>query len=240
MNYKWDFHFLTAFIPALIKGLGVTLYVSLLSIIVGTIIGIAVAVGRRSQVLPLRIFSSIYINLFLAFPVLVLLIWLYYCLPVLAGISISSTTTTIVALSLSLGGFIGDIVRGGIDSIPRGQAEAALTLGLSRWQTMRRIVLPQAVRIMVPPILGQYITCVKLSSLASVIAVYELLHTANNIISQTYKPLETYTAVAILYLLMIWPLVRLMRFFEIRTLSAFNIGYRSTTLKDYFIWFRNA
>lgn len=240
MDYNWEFGFLLKFVPALLKGLWVTIYVSFFSIVLGTVVGIAVGVGRKLPIWPIRIFSAIYINLFLAFPVLVLLIWLYYCLPVLTGISFSSTVTTVIALTLSLAGFVGDIIRGGIEAIPRGQEESALTLGLSRWQVMRRIILPQAIRIMMPPILGQYITCIKLSALASVIAVYELLHTATNIITQTYKPLETYTIVALLYLALIWPLVRVMRRFEVRTLSVAEASIQGKTLREYFQWFRNA
>ncbi len=240
MDYQWNFLFLLDFIPAFIRGLWVTIYVSIISIAGGSIVGIIVAVGRKSPITIIRGISAIYINLFLAFPVLVLLIWLYYCLPVLINVRISPTWTIILALTLSLGGFIGDIVRGGIDSIHKGQQESALTLGLTRWQTTKRILLPQAIRIMVPPILGQYITCIKLSALASIIAVYELLHTANNIISQTYKPLETYTIVAVLYLIIIWPLVRIMRLFEVRSLGSIEAGQQIKTMDKYLQWFRNA
>lgn len=240
MNYSWDFAVLLSFIPAFLRGLWVTLYVSAASIAGGSVLGIIIAVLTRSHYRLLRSISTLYINLFLAFPVLVLLIWLYFCLPVFTGIAISSELTAILALTLSLAGFVGDILRGGIDSIPKGQSETARVLGLTRWQTMRRIVLPQAIKVMIPPILGQYITCIKLSALASVIAVYELVHTANNINSQTYKPLETYTFVAVLYLILILPLVQVMRFFERRSIKGIELERGVDTIRKFLLWFRGA
>lgn len=228
------------YLPALAKGLWVTIYISGASIFGGTTLGLFVAIATKSSLRPIRILGLVYINLFLAFPVLVLLIWIYYCVPVLTGVRINSAWTAILALTLSLAGFVGDILRGGIDAVPKGQIESAITLGLTWPRIMRRIILPQAIRIMVPPILGQYITCVKLSALASVIAVYELLHVANNIISRTFQPLETYTVVAILYLMLIWPFVRFMRRFEVRSTAALESTRQTSARRDFFKWFRNA
>jgi polar amino acid transport system permease protein len=240
MNYVWDFNIISLFIPAFLKGLWVTFYVSIYSIIFGSILGVIIAVWSRSRIWILRVISNAYIYLFLAFPVLVLLVWIYFCLPVFLGVSINSEWTAVIALALSLSGFIGDIVRGGIDSIPKGQVESAITLGLSHFQIMKDIILPQAIRIMVAPILGQYITCIKLSALASVIAVYELLHTANNIISNTYRPLEIYTFIAILYLIFILPLVLFMRLFENRSVRATEAIRKVLTMVDFRKWFPSA
>ena len=241
MDYKWDFRFIIHFLPALGHGLLVTIYVSLVAILFGTVVGVSLAVMKRSQNRFVSSLSELYIKLFLAFPVLVLIIWLYYCLPVLLKVHLSSTWTAIIALTLSLGGFIGDIVRAGIDAVPKGQIECAYSLGLSYNRTMYRIVLPQAIKMMIPPILGQYITCIKLSSLASIIAVYELLHTANNIISTTYKPLEMYTITAALYIIIILPMVYVMRYFEMRTLGFQERSKNFTVTKLFFLkWFRNA
>jgi len=240
MTYHWDFNFILSFIPALGKGLWVTVYISLISIILGSLLGVLVALARKSQHYLIRGLSAIYINLFLAFPVLVLMVWLYYCLPVIIPVRLSATWTAILALSLSLAGFVGDIIRGGMDSLPKGQLESALILGISKRDAMRRIILPQAVRIMIPPILGQYITCMKLSALASIISVYEILHTANNIIMHSYRPLETYTVVSMLYILIVWPLVRLMRYLEKQCLRVENNKYEADKLMRFFQWFRSA
>jgi len=238
--YQWDFRFLLNFVPGLLKGLGVTLYISVLSIFLGTILGILIALAQKSKSIILRGLALVYINVFLSLPVLVLLVWFYYCLPVLIPLKLSSQTTAIFTLTLSLGGFIADIVRGGIDSLPQGQLESALILGIPRSVAMKRIMLPQAIRVMVPAILGQYVTCIKLSSLASIIAVYELVHTANSINLHSFRPLETYTIVALLYFIIIWPLIVLMRYLEDKYLiKRTHKGYEKDISKRYFRW-RNA
>ena len=241
VSYEWDFRFLLDFIPALMKGLWVTLYISIVSIAFGSALGIVLALTRKSRFRVFQAVAAVYINLFLALPVLVLMIWLYYCLPVLTPFRLSSPATAILALSLSLAGFVGDIVRGGMDSLPKGQLESALILGIPRGVAMRRIILPQAVRMMIPAILGQYITCMKLSSLASVIAVYELVHTATAINFQAYKPLETYTAIAVLYFLLVWPMVRIMRYFENKCLQKqYRLDAPGKILPKFFQWFQGA
>jgi polar amino acid transport system permease protein len=157
---------------------------------------------------------SIYVELFLALPVLVLLIWIYFCGPLLLGISLSGFWTAVVALSLSLSAFAAEIVRSGILSVPKGQTEAARALGMSRVQSLLYISIPQAIRVMIPPFLGIYIACLKTTSLASTIAVYELLHSAQSLIVSSYRPLEIYTTVALIYVAMVLPISYITRRFE--------------------------
>ena len=118
-----------------------------------------------------------------------------------------------------LGAFVAETIRGGIEAMPSGYLESARALGMSHWQSMKRIIIPHTLRDTMPSLMNLYITLLKLSSLLSVIAVPELLHSANNIISQTYRPLEIYTSIAVIYLLVIIPLSLLSRRLETGTLA---------------------
>lgn len=204
--YTWDFHTLKVYTGPLLGGLLTTLWISSISIFCGTIIGILLAVARKTRTRIIRYPAIVFIELFLAMPVLVLLIWAHYCLPLLVNLRISASTTAVLVFSLSLAAFVAETMRSGIEAIPNGQVEAGLSLQLSSIQVYKFIVLPQAFRLMLPALLTQYLTCLKLSTLASVIAVYELLHTANNIALQTYRPLEVYTVVALMFVLVILPI----------------------------------
>jgi polar amino acid transport system permease protein len=204
--YEWDFTFLRQYTLPLLRGVSLTLRVSLLSIFIGTAIALPLVICRRSSSRILSFSSALIIEIFLAAPVLVLLVWMYYCLPLLLPIRLSPEVSAIIAFSLSLSAFVAETIRSGIEAIPRGHFDAAIAMRLSRYQTYRHIVLPQAFRIVLPAMLTQYLTCIKLSSLASVIGVYELLHTANNIALSTYRPLETYSIVAVLFVLIILPI----------------------------------
>jgi polar amino acid transport system permease protein len=206
MGYQWDFAIVLKYRTAFLNGTILTLELTFLSIVFGTILGCAVALLRRLHFAPLRGLCSAYIEIFRGLPLLVLLVWLYYCLPILFGVKFNSFTTAVIAMTINLSAFAAETIRSGIESIQRGQREAGLALGLTPSQVMLRIVLPQATKVMIPNMLGLYITMLKLSSLASVIAVYELLHSANNIISQIYRPLEVYTIIAVIYLAIVLPM----------------------------------
>ncbi len=159
----------------------------------------------------------VYIEVFFAIPVLVLLVWIYYCLPLLLPVKPTAFQTAWACLTLSLSAFVAEIVRAGVSSVPQGEVEAARVLGLTPWQTFRLIILPQAFRRMLPALLGQYITAIKLSSLASIISVTEIVYQTQLAIATTYRPLELYTAAALAYMTIILPLSLLMKRFESRT-----------------------
>lgn len=215
MPYQWDFSIVWRNQDVFVNGALVTLQLTFFAITLGTLWGFLLGLSRLSKFKILRAFTSLYIEIFLALPVLVLLIWIYYSGPLLFRfLNISNFWTAVLALALSLGAFVAEIVRSGIEAVPRGQVEAARGMGMTFLQATRKIVVPQAFRVMTPPLLGQYITCLKLSSLASVIAVYELLHSAQNLITYTYRPLEIYTAVALTYVVLIFPFSLLTRRLE--------------------------
>lgn len=211
--YDWEFRIIWLHRWVFVRGAWITIELTLLTILFGTIFGSILGLGRKSKHMWLRVPVSIYVELFLALPVLVLLIWIYYCSP-LIGLNTSGFWTAVLALALSLSAFVAEIVRSGLMSVPEGQVEAARALGMSRTQTLVHIVIPQALRVMIPPLLATYISTLKLSSLASVIAVYELLHSAQNLIMHSFRPLEIYTTVAVVYVIIILPLALVTRRLE--------------------------
>ena len=133
------------------------------------------------------------------------IVWFYYALPVLLNIQIPATTAAVLVLSCYTGAFYAEIFRGGIVSIERGQWDAARALGLRRWAMMRKVILPQAVKRMIPPFVNQSITQLKNTSLVSTIAVPDLLYQGTLITADTYRPLEVYTVVALIYFAMLFP-----------------------------------
>jgi polar amino acid transport system permease protein len=211
--YQWDFGFLVAYLPALFHGAVSTLKITLASVILGTALSLIVAAAQASTSTPLRWLSRVYVECFVALPVIVLLVWIYYCLPVL-GLTLSSLAAAIVGLSLSLSAFLAELIRGGVKSIPEGQIEAARLLTIPNREIARRIVAPQVIRVIAPALLNEYVTTLKLSTIASVITAPELLYQSSLIISQTYRPLEAYTALAGLFIVLIVPLLRIGRLLE--------------------------
>jgi polar amino acid transport system permease protein len=214
--YHWDFEFLWGFRKLLLMGLGYTVAYTVICTVIGLAIGLAVAMGRLSQPVWLRAPLRAYVEVFRCTPVLVQLVWFYYALPVLTGIQISAALAAILALSLYGSSFYSEIIRGGIISIDPGQTEAARALGMRRFQMMRRVVLPQAFRRMVPPLLNQSILQLKNTSLLSVLALPDLLYQGQSIAHETYRPLETYTVVALAYFLVLLPATILVKRAETR------------------------
>lgn len=212
--YEWDFGVILRNKWVFLHGSIITIQITLFAVAIGTALGGLLGLGRSAKLKWISWPSSAFVEFFLALPILVLLIWIYFCGPLLAGIRLSGFWAAVSALSLSLSAFVAEIVRSSIQAIPTGHVEAARALGLSHFQATRHIVLPQAIRIMTPPLLGMYIATLKMSSLASVIAVYELLHSAQGLISTSFRPMEIYTTVALVYVAMVLPLSILTRRFE--------------------------
>jgi polar amino acid transport system permease protein len=204
--YEWDFGWVWTYRYALLEAFIVTVRLNVWIVVIGSLSGLMIALARRSHISLLRVPALIYIDLFRTLPVLVLLVWFFFCVPVLlGGVRLSAWTSAIIVLSLNLSAFVAEIVRAGIESVPTPHIEAARACGLSRAHTFRYVELPMALRSMVPPLVGQYINTIKLSVLASVIAVPELLHKTTDIISQVYRPLEFYTVLALLFLILLLP-----------------------------------
>lgn len=210
----FDFNVIWLNVDVFINGLVITVLLTVLSIIFGTLLGIGLALMRRSENMLLKRFAVVYVDFFRAMPLIIMLIWLFFAMPIIIDIRIGAFWTAVIGLSLFLAAYMAETIRAGIESIPKGQIEAAHTLGLTQFQITRRIVLPQAFRIMLPPITGLYIEQLKNSTLTAIIAVNELLHVSQILISQTFRPLEIYSTVALLFVVIIWPLAYFSRRLE--------------------------
>ncbi|ODU17357.1 MAG: ABC transporter permease [Variovorax sp. 67-131] len=203
--YDWDFGVLWSYRRLLLIGLAYTLVFTVVCVVLGLAIGLITGLGRLSRNPWISAPIRAYIEVFRCTPVLVQLVWFYYALPVLTGLEISAVAAATLCLSLYGGAFYSEIVRGGIISIDNGQVEAARALGMTRMQLMRRIVLPQAFKRMVPPLMSQSIMQLKNTSLLSVLAVPDLLYQGQVIAHETYRPLELYTFIAVAYFAVLLP-----------------------------------
>lgn len=204
--YEWDFASLWKYRPLLVGGIGYTLLFTVICVIGGLAIGLVAGMGRLSRHRWVTAPMRAYVEVFRCTPVLVQLVWFYYALPVLTGIEMTAPVAAALCLSLYGGAFYSEIIRGGIIATDLGQTEAGQALGMTRGQVMRRVVLPQAFRKMVPPLVSQSIMQLKNTSLLSVLAVPDLLYQGQVIAHDTYRPLEIYTFIAVAYFIILFPI----------------------------------
>lgn len=203
----FDFRLIVDSVPFLAKGAVYTVQVSVLAIVFGLVLGWALGLIAVSGVRSLRALAWAYVQFIRGTPLLVQIFLIYFGLPVL-GINIPAFWSGVIALGLNSGGFQAEIVRAGIESIDRGQTEAARSIGMSAFQTLLLILVPQTIRRVIPPLTNELITLTKSSSLLSAIAVLELTHAGQAIIARTFAPFEIYAAVAVMYLILIAVLSR--------------------------------
>ena len=194
-------------LPLLMRGLWTTVLLGVVSIVLGLALGLALVMLRLYAATPVRWLAVGYINLFRALPLLVLLVLIYYALPFL-GVRLSSFAAAAAALSLVSGAYAAEIFRAGIEAVPRGQFEASAALGLRPWRVMQFVVLPQAIRIVVPPLTSNGINVLKDTALASVVAMPDLLKQATQAQALFANP-SPLVGAAILYILLLLPLVAL-------------------------------
>ena len=205
-GYAWDFSFLWAYRWLILAGLGITIAYTVGTILLGLVIGLVTGLLRLSRNPMITAPLVAYVEIFRCTPLLVQIVWFYYALPVVLGIDIPAHVAAVLVLSLYTGAFYAEIIRGGVNSIERGQWDAARAIGMRRRQVMRHVILPQAVKRMIPPFMNQSIIQLKNTSLVSTIAVADLLYQGTIITAATYRPLEVYTMVAIIYFLVLFPL----------------------------------
>jgi polar amino acid transport system permease protein len=201
-------------LPLLLEGLWITMLLGAVSIIAGLVTGLLMALVRLYGILPLRAAARIYIDVFRSIPLLVLLVLVYYALP-FVGIRLTSFTAAATALTLVSCAYTAEIFRAGIEALPKGQFEAADALGLGFFSSMRGVILPQAFRIVVPPLTSNCINVLKDTALASVVAMPDLLKQATQAQALAANPTPLIGA-AFLYLLLLLPLVRLVGYLEAR------------------------
>jgi len=222
-HYSWGWYVVSPFdarglknIGFLIDGLLTTVSVSLIAIVLAMLLGAALALVAMSRRRALRACYRVYVELVRALPVLVLLLWVYYGLPVVFGIEFGVFTAGVLTLAISDSAFEAEVFRGGIQSIGAGQTEAAQALGLTGWQSMRLVVLPQAIRRILPALGNQFVYVLKMSSLISVIGLQELTRRANELSLVEFRPLEIYSFLILEYLALILIVSWLVRRLEAR------------------------
>ena len=194
--------------PFLLKAVGITLFISVFSMLVGFVIGVIVGSLRTYGGRFLDVTLGFYVDTMRAIPLLVILVWVYFAFPMLTGHSINVTSAAIAALGIHLGAYIAETIRAGLTSVRKTQMSAALALGMSRTQAVRTIILPQAVIRMLPSLGSLFVFAVKDSAIASVIAVPELLRQTQVVAGNTYRPFELYTAAMLVYFLLCFPVAR--------------------------------
>lgn len=199
----WDYRSQLAY------GAMLTIVLTVLTMLVAIPGGLLLAGMRLSNNRILSVASAVFVEFFRNIPLILLVYWAFYVMPVVTGIQFSAFATGLVALSLNVSAYNSETFRAGINSIRRGQTEAALALGMSGWQAMRKVVYPQAGRRILPVLASTWVALFKDTSLVSVIAVGELAYSAMQIRSQTFRVLETLTAMALLYWAMGYPQAKL-------------------------------
>jgi polar amino acid transport system permease protein len=200
-----------AFVP---DGLAATFGVTITSIFFALILGLLAGLGRIARTKPINLIATVYVEVVRGIPLLVQLFYIYYALgPIL---HLKGPTSAILAMSVCYGAYMGEIFRAGIQSIPKGQMEAALALGMSRTQALWRVILPQTVKVILPPIGNEFIALLKDSSLVSILAISDLLRRGREYASVSFNYLPAYTIVALIYLIMTLFFSRLVGIMETR------------------------
>lgn len=194
-----DINIILKTFPILLKGSLITLQLTVLTIMVGSILGIILALLKINENKIAYSLASLYIWIFRGTPLLLQLFFLYYGLP-FAGIKLSPFQAALIGLSLNCGAYMAEIIRGGIISIDKGQFEAAKALGFNYIQTMKKIILPQAFRRIIPPMGNEFITILKETSIVSSITMVELMRAAQQMYSTTFKPIEIFLSAGCIYL----------------------------------------
>lgn len=212
---KGFWHDAVEFFPILMNGVALTIVVTIGSLLLSTVLGLLWAMMRVSGIKALSMLSASLINVIRGIPIIVLLFYLYFVMPDL-GVTLSALQAAILGLGIAYSAYQAENFRAGIEAIDKGQIEAAQSIGMGWWLTMRRVVLPQAVRIVLPPYGNVMIMMLKDSSQASTITVAELALQGKLIASSTFKNTSVFTLVALMYLTMSIPLILLVRHFEKR------------------------
>ena len=209
-----NFEIIEQSLPLLLAGAGITIEITALSVGFGMAIGVIVSLIRLSGIKPLRILGNIYVDFLRGTPLLVQIFLVYFALPALIHHRVDAFVAAIAACSINSGAYVAEVFRGGIESIDKGQMEAGRSLGMTWWQTMRYIILPQAFKRIIPPLGNEFIAMLKDSSLVSVIGFEDLTRRGQLIIARTYASFEIWLTVAVLYLIMTLAVARFVGLLE--------------------------
>lgn len=198
-----------AYLPFILDGLKITIILAITTAITTTVVGLAMALGRLYGPTWLRIILTFYIDTMRAIPELVVLIWIFFSVPILTGLSLPPFYAALVALTVQVSAYAAEVFRAGLTSIRKGQRQAALTLGMSNGQILRKILLPQAIIRMLPSY-GSYLTMIiKDTAIASMVAVPEMMRNAEVVAQQTYRSMEVYTITMFFFFCLLFPTTRI-------------------------------
>jgi len=204
VSYEWHWEVLWQSLPILLEGVRITVLASLITMIAALVLGLMVALARIAGG-PLGVFVYVYVEFFRNSPQLMVVVWVFTVLPLVTGITLSPLLSGIVALTLNVSAFVAEVYRAGITSISAGQTQAALALGMTRIQLYRRVLLPQAVARVIPPLGSYWVGLFKDTSLLAVIGVAELMYQGRLVATDTYRPVEIFTGVALIYYVLAYP-----------------------------------
>jgi His/Glu/Gln/Arg/opine family amino acid ABC transporter permease subunit len=213
-QFRWDI--IPGNLDFLLSGLQMTLLISALTLVLALVGGLMLALLDLSRFAALRAIGLTIGEIVRNTPILVQLLWVYYVLPIVFGVGISSLSAIVIGLSVYMAAFISEVYRAGIQAVPVGHREAAQVLGLTASQSFRRIVLPQAVRLTLPPLASNFVQLIKFSSLGAVISVSEITRRGMELSSSTFRPLEIFSFIALVYFFICWPLAMAIRLWERR------------------------
>jgi His/Glu/Gln/Arg/opine family amino acid ABC transporter permease subunit len=214
IDYQPDWSVIPNNLDLLWTALVATFKVSIVAELIAIAIGLIMGVLRAQKHPLLRAPARIYVEFFRSVPILVLLLWLFFGLKIVLNLDLTVFMAGILGLGLFYGAFLAEVFRAGLQAVPSGQREAGLTLGLSRWHTMTSVVLPQAIRIVVPPLANSYVGMLKDATLVSVIGLVELLRAGQLIVARTFRPFEIFTFIALIYLVITLIFSQLVIWFE--------------------------
>ncbi|NLW55144.1 MAG: amino acid ABC transporter permease [Firmicutes bacterium] len=214
MKYVWSWKVIVQSFPMLLAGAGLTIRLTCIAVGMGILIGTFFGIGRVAKNRLIYGLSSVYVNFIRGTPLLVQLYLVYFGIPALIGTHIDPMLAAIITMSVNSGAYVAEIVRAGIQSISRGQMEAARSLGMTYGQAMTYVIIPQTFKRIIPPLGNEFIALLKDSSIVSVIALEELVRKGYLISGRTFRSFEIWTAVAFMFLFMTLPITQLVNYTE--------------------------
>jgi polar amino acid transport system permease protein len=216
MNYHFDFSFLEGSAGALLEGLKVTVELALAANAMGLVFGFLLCLLVMSRWKAVRIPAQLFIEFFRCTPALLQIVWFFYCIPMMVDFFIDPIAMGVLALGLNLTAFNAEAYRAGVQAVPREHLDACVALGLKPWQRTLFVVLPQALRSALPVLMTNGIGTLQQSALVAIVAVADLMYVAKNLATEAYRPLETYSLVALIYFALSLPISRLVHIVERR------------------------
>lgn len=216
MDYHFDFRFLEGSIGALLGGLRVTIELAIASNVMGLTLGFLLCLLAMSRWVIVRWPAQLFIEFFRCTPALLQIVWFFYCIPMMVDVFIDPITMGVLALGLNLTAFNAEAYRAGVQAVPKEHLDACVALGLKPWQRTVYVVLPQALRTAMPVLMTNGIGSLQQSALVAIVAVADLMYVAKGLATEAYRPLETYTVVALIYFALSLPIAKLVGVIERR------------------------